>query len=425
MDDQDARTINQQIENIYSNLNNVTYTLSHEHSINFKMIERFNNITSHINNEQHTIERYMLSTTNKIKQEEDILLQTQYLNQINYNIDLLTHHLTNIAEAVVLSKLNIISRFLLSPEELENIEVKLKQKNIEVRSIENIYEMLGMQAYYNETNIIFNILVPNVSEEDYFLYHIIPLPINITKLIITEPYILFNENSTHHHKTLCPSIEGTYYCGIPIRQEETKYSLCIGNLINNKEANCPISDVGKRESITQVEQNLILFIHSPETLINSTCSIKTLTVKDTALVRFQNCDVSINGITYHDDTDAYWDQLHIPPLPNSNISVNSTIEILSLQKLEDFNFLTNNRISNLEITTTTVHSVTTTTTLPITPTTTSSLWPSLYLKGGGVTTPTLLSPPKPVTTPTLLSPPKPVTTPTLLSPPKPPRTLTY
>ncbi|XP_059216855.1 uncharacterized protein LOC131994245 [Stomoxys calcitrans] len=301
--------------------------------------------------------------------------------------------------------------------------------------------MLGMQAYYNETNIIFNILVPNVSEEDYFLYHIIPLPINITKLIITEPYILFNENSTHHHKTLCPSIEGTYYCGIPIRQEETKYSLCIGNLINNKEANCPISDVGKRESITQVEQNLILFIHSPETLINSTCSIKTLTVKDTALVRFQNCDVSINGITYHDDTDAYWDQLHIPPLPNSNISVNSTIEILSLQKLEDFNFLTNNRISNLEITTTTVHSVTTTTSLvctivvitiliivikrkntykhhfpppqPITPTTTSSLWPSLYLKGGGVTTPTLLSPPKPVTTPTLLS------------PPKPPRTLTY
>ncbi|XP_059221400.1 uncharacterized protein LOC131996010 [Stomoxys calcitrans] len=174
---------------------------------------------------------------------------------------------------------------------------------------------------------------------------------------------------------------------------------------------------------------------------NRSHNIKTLTVKDTALVRFQNCDVSINGITYHDDTDAYWDQLHIPPLPNSNISVNSTIEILSLQKLEDFNFLTNNRISNLEITTTTVHSVTTTTTLvctivvitiliivikrkntykhhfpppqPITPTTTSSLWPSLYLKGGGVTTPTLLSPPKPVTTPTLLS------------PPKPPRTLTY
>lgn len=211
MDSTDAQTINKQIDNIYTNLNNITNTLTQQHAINFQMLERFKNITTHINNEQLTIEKYMTNIANKIKNEEDIIIQTQYLNQINFNIDLLTNHLSSIAETIILSKLNIISRFLLSPGELDIIELNLSKQNIKIQSIEKIYEMLNMQAYYNESNIIFNILIPNTSVEDYFLYHILPLPINKTKILITEPYILYNENSTLHHETLCPKIEGTYF----------------------------------------------------------------------------------------------------------------------------------------------------------------------------------------------------------------------
>lgn len=204
MDSTDAQTINKQIDNIYTNLNNITNTLTQQHAINFQMLERFKNITTHINNEQLTIEKYMTNIANKIKNEEDIIIQTQYLNQINFNIDLLTNHLSSIAETIILSKLNIISRFLLSPGELDIIELNLSKQNIKIQSIEKIYEMLNMQAYYNESNIIFNILIPNTSVEDYFLYHILPLPINKTKILITEPYILYNENSTLHHGTLAP-----------------------------------------------------------------------------------------------------------------------------------------------------------------------------------------------------------------------------
>lgn len=431
MDAQDAQTINEQIANVYTNLNNVTNTLSLQHSINFKMMERFKNITTHINNEQHIIEKYITNTANRIQHEEDIIIRTQYLNQVNFNIDLLTNHLSNIAEAVVLSKLNIISRFLLSPEELDIIELKLRTQGIKIESIENIYEMLGMQAYYNKSNIIFNILIPNISNEKYFLYHIIPLPIYETKIVKTEPYITFNENSTQHHKTLCPKIEGTYYCNKPIKQEDTRNSICIGNLMNNKAASCPLNDVGKIESILQAEPNYILFINSPETLINSTCSTKTFKVEGTALIHFQHCDVSINGITYHDDADTFWDQIHIPPLPNSNVSANSTTEVLNLKKLKDLNIQTDSRVNKLEVTTTTIHSITTSSTIVCTiivitiliivikrrnsykhllpdlqyvaPAPTTSFWPSLYLKGGGVTTPTTPT----TTTTTTLPPPKP------------------
>lgn len=197
MDAYDAQNINNQIENLKSNQIKFQNILAKDHKFNSDMIARFHNITNHINEVQGTIQLFLNRNANQtnylVKSTENSIREIQYLNQINYNIDILANHINDISEAIILAKLNIIPKLILHPEEIEQISRHLENESIKTKSIENVYELLGLQAYYNESNIIFNARIPNLDPNPYKLYHVIPLPINKTKIIVTEPYLLFNE----------------------------------------------------------------------------------------------------------------------------------------------------------------------------------------------------------------------------------------
>lgn len=82
------------------------------------MIQRFRNITDHINQQQETIPNYLKHTQemfqNKIKTDNINLKFIQYLNEINCTIDLLDGHLANIAQFTKLTRLNIIPKHILN-----------------------------------------------------------------------------------------------------------------------------------------------------------------------------------------------------------------------------------------------------------------------------------------------------------------------
>ena len=423
MDAQDAQTINEQIQYLNSNLTNITNTFLSQNAINSQTIERFKNITSHINNQQNKIEEFLSKTYNAVKREDHVFLETQYLNEINFNIDLLTNHISNIAEAVILSKLNIIPKFLLNTEELYYIENKFVKQNVKIESNEQIYEFLGLQAYYNGSKIIFNVRIPNLSNEKYFFYHVVPLPINQTKFLTIEPYININEKKIQHFTKPCPKIEGVFYCTNTHHEEDTNNSECMGKLMRNEAANCPFTDKGKTSEILQPEKNYILIFNTPKLLINSTCSTKTSVLEGTALIHFQNCSIEINGLTYEDNPDTFWDEIHIPPPPSSLIKATVVKEDLNLEKLKEYNFITNSNFAKFYGKTEVLHLISASTALysiltiiiiiiaiiilrrkthrnenqqptlmSFAPSPITSLWPSLYSKGGGVTCATKLPP---------------------------------
>lgn len=49
--------------------------------------------------------------------------------------------------------------------------------------------------------------MPSISTENFSSYHIIPLPVNKTKWVITKPYVNFNEKNIQYINTPCPKIE--------------------------------------------------------------------------------------------------------------------------------------------------------------------------------------------------------------------------
>lgn len=343
LDTNDADTINRQIQNLENQVYDSTNFVEHQTGLNLQMIERFKNLTKHINSEQEIISSFTnkLSSefSNNIRKEEDTIAQIQYANQLIYNIDLLTNHISDIIEAVTFAKLGIISKLILHPDELHEARRYLEKQNVNLISDEHLYELLELQAYYNNSNLVFNIRIPNLSQGINTLYHVIPLPINDTKRIITKPYVNCNKHNLQYLTETCPKIENIYYCKKSTDFEERINSNCIGRILNGSEPICPIEDVGNMTTIFQPEKNYVMFINvKPLLLHSSTCSNTNITVEGTSLLHFVNCTITVAGITYKDDPSVYWDNIYIVP-PNLNkIQTTSVTEVLNLEKLKDFTF---------------------------------------------------------------------------------------
>ena len=120
----------------------------------------------------------------------------QYLSKINYNIDILSNHVNNIAESMLLTKLRIIPKFILTHKELDIIEKILSNQKINIISEEHIYRLLNLEAATNKENkIIFDIKIPIFDKENFKLTRIIPLPINKTQMLKVPKYILYDNKS--------------------------------------------------------------------------------------------------------------------------------------------------------------------------------------------------------------------------------------
>lgn len=354
MDAQDAERLDQEIQKLVENQNKIKEEVNLQTSINSKMIERFNNITNHINNQQDAIESYLKyyqgQITNSIRTNSDMLRQSQYLNQINYNIDLLTQHLANLAEAVILARLNIISKQILNEDEIAEIYKNLKEQSVSVESDEHVYELLGLQAYYSNSNIVFNVRIPVLSHRKYSMLHIIPLPINNTKILIPKPYIILNQENIQHFDEACPKIQNIYYCKESLYQEVTNKSMCIGNLIQHQPAECQLIEQAFASEISQPESNYILLANVPEITINSSCEINRFKVKGSKLIHFENCSVEINNVIYSDHVSNHWEEAYLYPIIPAGINYSSTIEDLKLAKLKSFQINNKKAIEILEVT---------------------------------------------------------------------------
>jgi hypothetical protein len=341
MDNNDAIRLNKELENIMNNEQVIKGEMDKQIIINDKMIKRFENITNHINYQQDEILNLIKDTQdrvgNSIRQDDMRLKNLQFLNQINYHIDILNSHLKNIAEAIVLAKLNIISKQILNPKEIHDITLHFENQNSTVKSIEYLYELLKLQAYYNDTNIIFNIQIPILSHNTYTFIHIISLPINQSKLIFAKPFLLMYHDEIHYLDEKCPKIDDIYFCEEKASRFSVSDSECTGKLMRNQPANCQWYDVELASEIYQPEPNYVLLINVEETKIYSSCN-PTQSLKGTKLIHFKDCEVKINNITYSTAVNTYWDEIEIHPITFNEINITFSNFSTHLRKLDQYKF---------------------------------------------------------------------------------------
>lgn len=354
MDAKDAEILDSQIKNLTDKQNNLNSEINRMILVNNGMIDRFNNITNHINVQQNAITTYLKyykdQVGNQINTNRNLLKHIQCLNQINYNIDLLTNHLTDLGEAIVLARLNIISKQILNEDEMHEIHKNLVLQGIDLKSNEQIYQFLGLQAFYTNSNLIFNIKIPILSQENYTMTHLIPLPVNNTKIILTKPYLIHNPKRVQYFDEPCQKVETMYYCKESPNQEDINNSLCVGKLIQFMPAQCELIEEVFPPGIIQPEPNYILLTNIPETQINSTCKNKAFKIKGNKLIHFENCRVTINNMIYFDKIGTFWDEIHIRTAPVTTLSPTYTIKDLKLQRLESYHVKNTKAIEILKAT---------------------------------------------------------------------------
>lgn len=147
--------------------------LERQEIFNNEILIRFENITDHINNEQILIQNFFESSQNKIFKQlnlhDTLLEEIQYLNRINYNIELLLNHLSDITESMILAKVNVIPKFILNQDEIMKLKKILEIQNVTIKTEQNIYDFLKMNTLSFEQKIIFSIKVPIFKQSMYTL----------------------------------------------------------------------------------------------------------------------------------------------------------------------------------------------------------------------------------------------------------------
>jgi len=423
MDAEDAAKIETKFKQVFENEENINKNLGQQISYNNDIIVNFNNMSDHFYKEQEKIERYINNFKNGISKElivEDKKIRIlQILNIINNNIDILQNHIHDIAESILLAKFKIIPNFILPIQELKDIAQIFKLQNFSINSEEHIYRLLNIEIESEKTKIIFHIKIPIFDKYTYTLSHLIKLPINGTNFLTLPKYILYDDKFNYmlSFQEKCSRIHGTYICDPGTAESNMDNRECVKQVLQGMNPVCEAKIINTDEAVVEPEQQWIVIISKNQLRAEPSCA-EPFTIEGTTIINHINCSIFIDGTKYDDSELFYQERIKLSLPVTKNISINATSEDLSLSKIVlhlqenkakifqvkestiNLRFITYASSIILVIfilyalavrrnTTYLPNPVTSVNYVPSIP----SLWPSLYSRGGGVTTSTSTSPP--------------------------------
>lgn len=351
MDHYDAIEINNKIDVINSNNEQLIKNHNQQIEINHSMIDRFRNITIHINDQQKTIQNFLSTIDNKVvqmnKDAEHKLDYMQYVYQITFDIDTLLDHLKDIAECIKMAKLDIVSKNILSNTELNYVNDKLTNQSIHIDSLEQIYEHLKISAYYNHTNLLFVIKIPKFYPETFKEFLLEPIP-NIENKSLDVPHdrILKGNKEAYFEIQKCYIVNKIKYCNLNELKNITD-DKCFVNVLNNKKSMCNFNKIDHNNEIKQISKNYIIIKNSNHLNVKSNCNLNR-NISGTALIKINNCSIEINGINYVSFNTIFNEDFFIIPLNKLDFKENTHYQQkINLETLKEFNIENGNKIEEL------------------------------------------------------------------------------
>lgn len=365
----DLSEIQSAMRQVHTNENMLVSKLNEQVQINNKMINRFREIEDKITGENKAITEGI----NKIAQDQhDInfkLICEQSLHQIEYTIYALQNHLDNILDAITLAKQNHISHYLLSNDEIHLVTQMLEKQGITIETEYELFQFLSVNILFKNPFIIFSFSIPNFSEENFRQFQIIPITINKTSHIsIPESFAILSQEKIKFLHKPCKNIQDSYYC----EQSELKdiNENCINNILKNTEATCKLIEEPIQDKIQIIYKQYIIINTISSKEYSTTC--KGQTTKEfpaQSLIKFYNCSITIEGITYNNQELSYNHMFHTIPFHDikvqdmykpikliemSNLTINNMKEMQQFRKI---NIPTHHHYASWSLTTTVIMTI--------------------------------------------------------------------
>lgn len=349
MDHDDYDELGRAIAEINRNEDVLQNKYNDQININTKMINRFNDIQNFVNDQTRKIEFELKSVENSTQSFANILKLDQSFHRSVYNIELLNDHLSDIIEAISMAKLKIISRHILNHKELDYIQNHFSKFNVNLKTEESIYSLLWLQAYYNQSQIIFSIQIPNFHPDILFQYKIKSITFNETYTIIPpNPYIILNEHIYQYPTKPCNEVESIQYCEKQDPGDSSK--ACIPQIINNKQALCNLTEQKLQNEIEQLSPEYVFISTKEEIPISSTCHQKQKSIKGIKLIFFKNCTINLNQEEYSNTLPIMYEDITALQ-PYNDIIINDIQEQIKLTTLRNWTIHNNKKIQILHLAT--------------------------------------------------------------------------
>lgn len=317
MDSDDEIEIMNRIDLISKNNKQLLDESNKQIQINSRLNEQIKNIAFHIKNEQNNIENYFnnysLIVDDKIRKIGNEVNFMEHVYQINYDINLLKDHVDNIEQIILTSKLGILTKNILTSQELDLVK--------DINGLKDI--KIVVSTYKKE--IIIVVMIPEYEENIFTRILIEQIPNNKNmSLDIDSNVIISDKNNT------------AYY--FPVKENLKKNLIeikdnCVSKIVKVSEsASCNFCEY-KEQEIKEVSLGIILTKNILNTKITHNCNNLNISIEGNKLIKYENCKIKINENIYDNVLRKIYENIVLPNFLTKVIENNTYPKI----KLEDLN----------------------------------------------------------------------------------------
>lgn len=327
LDAHDLQLINSNIDKIRQTENISIDQNNRQIKLNSKFENRINLINDQIKDQQNILKKIVNNENFVINENEKIF--------IIFQLDSFLNTLKDIENSIMLAKINVISKLILSQRELEIIAQEITNQGLVIHDLSDASSYLSTTAFYRGATLIISVNIPKLLTTPY-------------KKIIIEPLPLFNRTAKIIHHTVFVNHQEVLAITSPC-QENNQITICqrkklkdISNnpcearLLREEQGKCNFVEKPSATEIREISPGTLLVITVHQDVpINSTCGIKPGTLKGIHLVKFHNCSIFVNNELYENFEFKFQHPTILPlqPMRINTLQIDRHINVSELQEL--------------------------------------------------------------------------------------------
>lgn len=266
LDQEDAERYDKAIESLYNKQLQIISQTNKEISLTTKVLDNYNKTISLVLHNQQVItqgiERIQQDFNKFVFDFSDYMQTRDILDQISLNLNVLTHFLTNIENAISFAQLGTLHHSILKLDEMETIVEKLLEFHSESQIIYpnkndcyKYYDIVQVKAFYSSKRLIFALEFPLVHPDQFVHYHLYSIPTsNSTTIIPENTYLTMSSDSYQYKSTSCRNVDQSYFCEEDSLIDGIKTEDCLFSMLQLSKNNSTCQQVPIRVNNHFVEQ---------------------------------------------------------------------------------------------------------------------------------------------------------------------------
>lgn len=339
LDAEDLLVINSNLDEIRKSGNALIKQNNRQIKINSKFENRISLINRQIRDQQNTIDKIA-------KQEDSIVSENQKI-LLALRLDSFLENLKSIEYAIILAKTNIISKLILSTNEIDSIMRELSEQGLEISSLDEGNNYLTTTVLYKGSSLIIVINIPRLLPETYKKVIIEPLPLFNRTVTLSYKEVFVNSDGILAITSTCLENSKTTICE---RKQlvEISDNPCEASLIRGHHGECPFSDKPTSLETRIIAPGVLLVITVHQDVpINSTCGIETKMLTGIHLVTFRNCSLYIRNQLF-ENYELQFDHPSILPSLLTNIKALHVERQVNISALHDLHIKNRQQLATID-----------------------------------------------------------------------------